>query len=124
VIDEAVAVFLHFNSTQMVKRAENSSLLELIVMQARSTYFMDAALDATFMKNNVDYFCKMKSVTPQWVRNSHVRATNRNAEITICGAMGSIIGGLASVRCSSQGPRSAFVRRVVCCSSTRKLQRF
>jgi hypothetical protein len=44
VIDEAVAVFLHFNSTQMVKRAENSSLLELIVMQARSTYFMDAAL--------------------------------------------------------------------------------
>jgi hypothetical protein len=53
---------------------------------------MDAALDATFMKNIVDYFCKMKSVT-QWVRNSHVRATNRNAEITICdGAMGSIIG--------------------------------
>jgi hypothetical protein len=35
VIDEAVAVFLHFNSTQMVKRAEIH--LCWIVMQARST---------------------------------------------------------------------------------------
>jgi hypothetical protein len=59
---------------------------------ASSIYILHGcSFDATFMKNIVDYFCKMKS--RQWVRNSHVRATNRNAEITICdGAMGSIIG--------------------------------
>jgi hypothetical protein len=86
-----VAVFLHFNSTQMVKRAENSSVGA--DRDASSIYILHGcSFDATFMKNIVDYFCKMKSVTPQWVRNSHA-CNNRNAEITICdGAMGSIIG--------------------------------
>jgi hypothetical protein len=51
----------------MVARAENSSLSR----DELDLHIMDAAFDATFMKNIVDYFCKMKSVTPQWVRNSH-----------------------------------------------------
>jgi hypothetical protein len=81
---------------------------------------MDAALDATFMKNIVDYFCKMKSVTPQWVRNSH--ACNKwNAEITICdGAMGSIIGGLAVYAAAVKVLDLLLSGKVVCCSSTRK----
>jgi hypothetical protein len=80
---------------------------------------MDAALDATFMKNIVDYFCKMKSVTPQWVRNSHVRATNRNAEITICdGAMGSIIGEGSLVYAAAVKVLDLLLsgKRVVCCT--------
>jgi methionine synthase I (cobalamin-dependent) len=58
----------------------------------------------------------------QWVRNSHVRATNRNAEITICdGAMGSIIGG-SLVYAAAVKVLDLLLsgKRVVCCSSTRK----
>jgi hypothetical protein len=117
VIDEAVAVFLHFNSTQMVKRAENSSLLELIVMQARSTYFMDAALDATFMKNIVDYFCKMKSVT------------HNGSETHMCNSAGCYPMGQWGALSEGSLVYAAAVKvldlllsgkRVVCCSSTRK----
>jgi hypothetical protein len=70
VVDEAVAVFLHFNSNAEAGRERRAP--ELIVMQARSTYLVDATLDATFIKNIVDYFCAVKFVTAQW-RNRHVR---------------------------------------------------
>jgi hypothetical protein len=40
---------------------------ELIVMQARVTYLVDATLDATFMKNIVDTSVPSKSVTAQWI---------------------------------------------------------
>jgi hypothetical protein len=123
VIDEAVAVFLHFNSSYMIKRAENSSLLELIVMQARCTYLVDATLDATFMKNIVDYFCSVKSATARWVRNRHVRETNRHATITVCdGPLGGVIGEGSLVYAAATKVLSLLMegKKVVCCSSTRK----
>jgi hypothetical protein len=123
VIDEAVAVFLHFNSTQMLKRAENAAILELNIMQARSTYFVDATLDATFIKNIVDYFCGVKSVTALWVRNRHVRPSNRNATITLCeGPLGGIIGEGSLVYSTAVKVLDLLTdgKRVVCCSSTKK----
>jgi hypothetical protein len=52
-------------------------------MQARSTYFVGATLDATFIKNIVDYFCGVKSVTALGAQPA--RATsNRTATITLC----------------------------------------
>jgi hypothetical protein len=81
---------------------------------------MDAALDATFMKNNVDYFCKMKSVTHNGSETHMCVQQIGMLRLLSAGQWGALSERLASVRCSSQGPRSAFVRRVVCCSSTRK----
>jgi Origin of replication binding protein len=77
ILDECVSVFLHFNSPLMSKSSENSMLLELLVRQAKHTYFVDACVDLTFMKNIVDYFCEAKQVLPHWIRNRHVRASNR-----------------------------------------------
>lgn len=77
VLDECVSVFLHFNSPLMSKSSENSMLLELLVRQAKHTYFVDACVDLTFMKSIVDYFCEAKQVVPHWIRNRHVRGSNR-----------------------------------------------
>ena len=84
IIDEAVSVFLHFDSDVMQKSTENSTLLELLLSQAGShTYFLDACMDMTFMKHIVDYFCNARSVQPYWIWNASIRPTNRHAIVRI-----------------------------------------
>jgi hypothetical protein len=123
VVDEAVAVFLHFNSTQMVKRTQNSWLMETLITQAKTTYLVDAGLDATFIKNIVDHFCAIKSCAPIWIRNRYVRPSNRRATITVCdGPLGGIIGEGSLVYAAATKVLDLLQqgKKVVCCSSTKK----
>jgi hypothetical protein len=123
VIDEAVSVFLHFNSSHMTKRSENSALLELHLSHAKSIYFVDATLDTTFMKNIVDYVSSRKGVTPTWVRNRHVRTTNRCAKISVCdGPLGCVMGEASLVFAAAIKVLDLLNsgQKVACCSSTKK----
>jgi hypothetical protein len=123
VVDEAVAVFLHFNSSHMNQRAKNSWLMESLITQAKSTYLVDAGLDATFMKNIVDHFSAIKSITPIWIRNRHVRPSNRRATITVCdGPLGGIIGEGSLVYAAATKVLELLQdgKKVACCSSTKK----
>jgi hypothetical protein len=55
-LDEAVSVFLHFNSKLMKNSSVNSWKLGCSFANVSATYFVDAALDTTFMSNIVNYF--------------------------------------------------------------------
>jgi hypothetical protein len=124
ILDECVSTFLHFNSTLMVKRAENSALLELLLTQATTgIYFIDAALDFTFMKNIVDYFAVAKREQPLWIYNEHVRPTNRKAHVVLCddpcmGAVTEYSLIFATAKCVLD--KLVAGEKVVCCSSTKK----
>jgi hypothetical protein len=123
VIDEAVSVFLHFNSSHMTKRSQNSALLELHLSHSKSTYLLDAAIDSTFMKNVVDYIAAKNGVTATWVRNRHVRPTNREATVTLSdGPMSCIVGEASLVFAAATKVLDLLMsgQKVACCSSTRK----
>lgn len=123
VVDEAVAVFLHFNSTQMAQRAKNSFMTETLITQSKTTYLVDAGLDATFMKNIVDHFSAIKSITPIWIRNRRVRPSNKRATITVCnGPLGGIIseGSLVYAAATKVLELLQDGKKVACCSSTKK----
>jgi hypothetical protein len=132
IMDECVSTFLHFNSSLMNKRAENSALLELLITQTSlGVYFVDAALDFTFMKNIVDYFAIAKRTTPYWIYNEYVRPTNRKAQVVLCdgasmGAINEYSLIYAAAKCVLD--RLLVGQKVVCCSSTRRfteiLERF
>jgi hypothetical protein len=62
---------------------ENSSVnsweLELFIRQCqRATYFVDAALDTTFIANIANYFGKALNCKPHWIRNKYIRPSNRS----------------------------------------------
>jgi Origin of replication binding protein len=90
-IDEAVSVFLHFNSTKMERAHVNSGILELLLLQCERMYFVDACVDTTMMKQISDYFAVHRGCGTHWVRNRHVRPSNRKATIETCMAHGSSI---------------------------------
>lgn len=96
ILDEALTVFLHFNSPHMLKGAQNSVLLELLVTQARQVILMDACMDHVFMYDIMRYFERSKRVEATWIWNEFIRPTNRRAHIhlTTC----------VAVRTASAGP--------------------
>jgi hypothetical protein len=49
ILDEAVSVFLHFNSKLMKNSSVNSWKLSCSFANVSATYFVDAALDTTFV---------------------------------------------------------------------------
>jgi hypothetical protein len=123
VIDEAVSVFLHFNSSHMSKRSANSALLELHLTHAKSTYLVDASMDTTFMKNVVDYLSNKNGVTATWVRNRHVRASNREATLAVSeGPLSCIVGEASLIFAAATKVLDLLMggEKVACCSSTRK----
>ena len=123
-IDEALSVFLHFNSPLMNKTSEISTLLELLVRQAKHTFYIDACIDNTFMTNVISYFYKNSQTKPTWIFNKYVRPTNKKAVIKY-------IPGAKATKTLSDNPiaYSAMQRvielvdkgnKVVVCSSTKK----
>jgi hypothetical protein len=63
-----------------------ASQLEMLVLRWRRVYFVDAAVDATFMCAIVDFFARERNERPLWIRTAFLRPTNRAAEIVTAGA--------------------------------------
>jgi hypothetical protein len=72
ILDEAVSMFLHFNSKTHEKQLTNSWKLRLFIRQCqRATYFVDAALDTTFVYRQL--LQKALNCKPHWIRNKYIR---------------------------------------------------
>ena len=83
-LDEAVSLFLHFNSPLMgAKTSINLSMLELAIIQGSYVYFLDACMDHTFGKNVVDFFAGHKKCEPHWIHNTYVRKSNRHMIVDV-----------------------------------------
>jgi hypothetical protein len=124
-IDEALSVFLHFNSPLMFGTNEIAILLELLILQAKTVFFLDACIDNAFMVKVVKYFTDMKRVTPVWIYNTYIRETNRLVELYTHVGDESF---KASPKCKNILAYSAIVhicslvkekKKVVVCSSTK-----
>jgi hypothetical protein len=123
IVDEACSVILHFNSPLMQETGSKSFLLESLIQQAKHVYLVDAMLDTTFMKNIVDYFAMAKGEEAVWVCNSHVRPSNRVANIVRGKAgLSKAIGTESLVFAAARKVLDLLNdgKRVVCCSSTKK----
>lgn len=123
IIDEACSVILHFDSPLMQQSSLKSMLLEAVVNNARHVYFVDAMLDTTFMKHVIDYFAMAKGEKAVWVCNTHVRPSNRVAEVTM--AKPGLSKALSTESLVFAAARKVLDllcagKRVVCCSSTKK----
>lgn len=123
IIDEALSVFLHFNSPLMQRSSENTTLLELLICQAKHCYMLDACIDNTFMKNVVDYLAAQKKVSVDWIWNEYIRPTNRYAELQYLklGTYKSISKKIVqskAVQATIELIESG--KKVVVCSSTKK----
>jgi hypothetical protein len=112
VVDEAVSVMLHFESPLMARAAENVRRLEGHVRECGSLYVVDAEADLPFLRSIVGHFESLKGAAAVWVRNRHVRPTNRTA---VVGKKPRGTAGLDAI-CARVRAGS----RVVVCSSTRK----
>lgn len=84
IVDEAVSVLLHFNSSLMARRAMVSSKFELSLLQAKSVYMLDACADNGIVYDTVQYLSRRKNVPVRWIKNSHIRSSNRKVNATVC----------------------------------------
>ena len=82
-IDEVLSVLLHFNSSLMKQVSTVSTLFELLLLQAHHIYLLDAAADNAMVFNFVNYLAEKKNVVPYFIRNTHVKASNRRCNIHI-----------------------------------------
>lgn len=122
ILDEAISVFLHFNSSLMQNRSRNSWKLELFIRQCeRATYFVDAALDTTFMMNIVGYFSKALGCKPYWIRNKYIRESSRKAIVTTCETTDSCVAEESIVTSAIMKVKQLLEKnqKVVVCSSTK-----
>lgn len=76
-IDEALSVLLHFNSQHMKNVSKICSDFDLITYQAKHIYLLDACVDNTLIYNFVKYLSVSKGVKPYWIKNTHIRPSNR-----------------------------------------------
>lgn len=119
-VDEVLSVLLHFNSPLMRQVQMVSSVFELLLLQARHIYLLDACVDNSMVYHFVQYLAQRKNVVPYWIRNTHVRRTNRVADVVV---------NKSKKKDMENGLRMAAVekviallragKRVVCSSSTK-----
>jgi Origin of replication binding protein/Primase C terminal 2 (PriCT-2) len=69
VVDEATGVFGHMNSPHMRHGSSVWARFVELMVRARSTYFLDAALDDTGVKLLIDDVARLKGVAPYWIWN-------------------------------------------------------
>jgi hypothetical protein len=124
ILDEALSILLHFNSTHMDRRADVVNLFELILRQTERAFFVDAAVDVTFVKMVVDYFADAKGVSAHWIRNRHVRISDppRTATLTMCDVASANVVNRQTVVASAAMKVLELLRankRVMCTSSTK-----
>lgn len=121
IVDEAVSVFLHFDSSLMQKSSENSILIELLLSQKGChSYFLDACMDITFMKNVVEYFGNMRGESPYWIWNKSIRPTRRTAIVESKYGGSMTASALMHRACLKVCELLSEGKRVVVCSSTKR----
>ena len=120
-IDEALSVFLHFSTPLMKNSSHVSTLLELLLRTSKHVYFLDACMDATVVRNIVEFLAIKASTQAYWIRNRHVRVSARTVYCEI------EHGGQTAVLDETGLERAAIDKvvkllraglRVVVCSST------
>ena len=121
-IDEAVSVFLHFNSTKMERAHVNSGVLELLLLQCERMYLVDACVDTTMMKHIADYLAAHRGCGTCWVRNRHVRPSTRRAVVRTSLASGNCIAENLLARAAMSRVMELLEegKNVVVCSSTKR----
>lgn len=82
-IDEVLSVLLHFNSSQMKSAGFICSQFELLCLQAKHVYLLDACVDNQMVYNFVENITLKRGHTPYWIRNTYVRPSNRHVHITV-----------------------------------------
>lgn len=82
-IDEVLSVLLHFNSNLMKQVSTVSTLFELLLLQARHVYLLDAAVDNSMVYNFASYLSQKKNVAPYYIRNVHVKPSNRRCTMYV-----------------------------------------
>ncbi len=82
-IDEVLSVLLHFNSSLIKQVNRISSMFELLLLQAKYIYVLDACVDNTIVYDFVSYLAVSKTVAPYWIRNTHIRSTNRECKVLV-----------------------------------------
>lgn len=77
-IDEATSVFTHFNSEHMKGTQFICLQLEVLLLQAKHLYFLDACVDNNIVQEVVDYISKKKNTPCYFVKNEYIRPSNRD----------------------------------------------
>jgi hypothetical protein len=81
-IDETMSVLLHFNSPLIRDINSISMLFELLLLQAKYIYLLDACIDNTIVYNMVKYLESKKNCNSYWIYNTMIRPSNRYANIS------------------------------------------
>ena len=79
-IDEALSVFLHFNSRFIKQSSKLCAQLEMVMLQARYIMLLDAVIDNYLTYDITQYFAEKKNVIPYCIYNSHVRVPDQVAQ--------------------------------------------
>jgi hypothetical protein len=87
IVDETTSVIKHFNSQHMASTGTICSRFELLAIQAKRVYFLDAVIDTTSTVAVVDYLARFKCTDVYWIWNQYVRPSNREVTL-IKGPMG------------------------------------
>lgn len=82
-MDEALSVLLHFNSPLMKNVNIISSIFELLFLQAKHIYLLDACIDNQLVVNFVNYISNKRNIAAYWIINRYIRLTNRKCIVYI-----------------------------------------
>lgn len=80
-MDEVTSVLLHFNSSLLKNSNAVCTQLELFLYQADHVYLLDACADNTIVSDFVQYFEEKKRIKTYFIKNTHVRPTNRRVNL-------------------------------------------
>jgi hypothetical protein len=80
-IDEALSVFLHFQSPLIKNIGMVTNKFQHILMLAKHIYLLDANIDNIMIYNTVRHIEDLKNVESYWINNTHIRPTNRKAQV-------------------------------------------
>ena len=81
-IDECLSVLHHFQSPLMKHVNTVALKFEQHVLQAKHMYFIDANVDNMLVHNVIQYISTRRNTIPYYIRNLHVRNSNRRAFVT------------------------------------------
>jgi hypothetical protein len=84
ILDEVASILSHFNSPLMKQTGSITTLFELLILQAKHVYAMDALVDSTPVRTVVDYIARHKGVEPYDIWNRYVRPSNRKVKLVVC----------------------------------------